>query len=295
MNGKKKMKGIILAGGKGTRLYPMTLPVPKPLLPVYDKPLLYYSLSVLIKAGIRDVLVITPRGCKEIFSRLLFDGSHLGMNISYKEQLVQRGIADAFIVGKEFIGDGNVCLLLGDNIFYSTEIGELLAEAQENLDGGVVFGYRVNDPRPFGVVEFDSTGKVISIEEKPKNPKSNYIIPGLYFYDNTVIQKAESLQPSARGELEITDINLRYLNEERLNVITFKRGTLWMDAGTEDSLLESSLMVKVLQQGGRFFCCPEEEAYRQGWIDRNQLRALADKIGSSRYGRYLAAVADDEE
>ncbi|MEE3362040.1 MAG: glucose-1-phosphate thymidylyltransferase RfbA [Anaerovoracaceae bacterium] len=289
------MKGIILAGGKGTRLYPMTLPVPKPLLPVYDKPLLYYSLSVLIKAGIRDVLIITPRGFEQAFSKLLHDGSQLGMNISYKEQLVQRGIADAFIVGKEFIGDGDICLLLGDNIFYSPGIGKLLAEAQENLDGGVVFGYRVDDPRPFGVVEFDSTGKVISIEEKPKDPKSNYIIPGLYFYDNTVIQKAESLQPSARGELEITDINLRYLNEGRLNVIPFRRGTLWMDAGTEDSLLDSSVMVKILQQGGKFFCCPEEEAFRQGWIDRGQLKALAEETGRSRYGQYLAAVADEEE
>ncbi len=269
------MKGIILAAGKGTRLYPMTRSICKPLLPVFDKPLLYYSLAVLQLAGIREVLVIVPPGDQEPFERLLKDGSQLGMQISYKEQLVQRGIADAFMVGEEFIGSDNVCLILGDNIFYGANFGESLKEAVKQTTGAVVFGYYVEHPEAFGVVEFDASGKAISIEEKPQHPKSNYIVPGLYFYDNRVIEIAKQVQPSARGELEITSVNTAYLEMGELHVVKLDPSFTWLDAGTDDSLLESALTVQKIQsETGRYVGCIEEIPFQKGWIDAGQLKAL---------------------
>lgn len=284
------MKGIVLAAGKGTRLYPMTRPVCKPLLPVYDKPLIYYPISVLMQADIRDILVIVPPGEEEVFYALLGDGSQLGIHIEYKVQEVARGIADAFIIGKEFIGDDDVCLVLGDNIFHCHKFEEALAEAKSRMNGAVVFGYWVEDPRPFGVVEFDETGKAISIEEKPLLPKSNYIIPGLYFYDNQVVEIAEGLKPSARGELEITDINIEYLNRGQLSVIHFDRGMTWLDAGTADSLLESAEVIKALQKSGQYVACLEEIAWERGFINDNQLKELAEKLAQTKYGQYLSTL-----
>ena len=246
-----EMKGIILAAGKGTRLYPMTKPVCKPLLPVYDKPLLYYPLAVLQRANIRDVLVIVPPDDMEPFVRLLGDGSQIGMNISYIEQKVQRGIADAFIVGEDFVGEDDVCLILGDNIFYGNELEAKLAEAMNPKTGATVFGYYVDHPEAFGVVEFDDDGKAISIEEKPQHPKSNYIVPGLYFYDNRVVEIAKHVQPSARGELEITSVNNAYLEMGELNVVKLGQEFTWLDAGTEESLLESAIAVKNIQKKTR--------------------------------------------
>ena len=284
------MKGIILAAGKGTRLYPMTKPICKPLVPVYDKPLLYYPLSVLQQAGIRDVLIIVPPDDTEPFVRLLGDGSQLGMQIQYIEQKVQRGIADAFIVGEEFIGKDDVCLILGDNIFCGSGLEEQLAQAieAERKGGAVIFGYYVDRPEAFGVVEFDAAGKAISIEEKPQKPKSNYIVPGLYFYDNRVVDIAKQVQPSARGELEITSVNNAYLEMGELSVIKLNPSFTWLDAGTEDSLLESALTIQRLRTAtGVNVGCIEEYALKNGWIDRAQLEQLADELRQTRYGQYL--------
>ncbi len=288
------MKGIILAAGKGTRLYPMTRSICKPLLPVFDKPLIYYSLAVLQLAGIREVLVIVPPGDQEPFERLLKDGSQLGMRISYKEQLVQRGIADAFMVGEDFIGSDSVCLILGDNIFYGTNLEDRLQEATKNTTGATIFGYYVEHPEAFGVVEFDAAGKAISIEEKPQHPKSNYIVPGLYFYDNRVIEIAKQVQPSARGELEITSVNTAYLAMGELQVVQLDQSFTWLDAGTEDSLLESALTVQKLQaESGRYVGCIEEIPFKKGWIDAAQLKALNADMEKTRYGGYLKKLMEE--
>ena len=285
------MKGIILAAGKGTRLYPMTHTTCKPLLPVYDKPLIYYPLSVLMQAGINEVLVIIPPDEEKTFAALLGDGSQLGMKISFAVQKVARGIADALLIGKDFIGEDSVCLVLGDNVFYQPELGSILKKARDFDKGAVVFGYYVEDPRPFGVVEFDENGRAISIEEKPRHPKSNYIIPGLYFYDSQVIEIAEHLTPSARGELEITDVNLEYLRRGQLSVIPLGDDFVWMDAGTADSLLETSLRIKNIQyKTGRYVGCIEELAFQEGWITQEQVHALGNQLKMTLYGQYLLCL-----
>ena len=285
------MKGIILAAGKGTRLYPATKPICKPLVTVYDKPLLYYPLSLMIRAGIKDVLIIVPQGDMEPFIRLLDDGEKLGINISYKEQKVQRGIADAFIVGKRFIGKESVCLALGDNIFYSERMAEILREARGNEEGATVFGYYVEDPRPFGVIEFDDSGRAISLEEKPENPKSNYVVPGLYFYDNSVVEIAQNLEPSARGELEITDVNREYMRRGQLRVVPLDAGVHWMDAGNCDDLLDSAMEVRLLQQEtGKNIGCIEEAALDMGYITTSDVHRIGNKHASTKYGQYLQSL-----
>lgn len=286
------MKGIVLAAGKGTRLYPMTLPVCKPLLPVYDKPLIYYPVSVLMQAGIREILVIVPPGEESVFQALMGDGSQWGMSISYAVQTVPRGIADAMLVGADFIGDDSVCLVLGDNIFHQERLPALLKQAAEQQAGATIFGYYVEDPRPFGVVEFGPDGMARSIEEKPQNPRSNYIIPGLYFYDNQVIEIARRLKPSARGELEITDVNLAYLNRGQLKVITLDRDFVWLDAGTADSVLEASETVRDIQRAtGRYVGCIEELAQKEGWITLEQVHNLGEALAKTRYGQYLLGLS----
>ena len=276
------MKGIILAAGKGSRLYPMTRPVCKPLLPVYDKPMIYYPLAVLLEAGIRDILIIIPPGEEGPFYRLLGSGGRLGVNITYEVQEVARGIADALLIGSQFIGNDDVCLVLGDNIFYSPKFGG---------EGACVFGYYVDDPRAFGVVEFDAQGRAVSIEEKPRYPKSNYIIPGLYFYDNSVVEIARNLEPSARGELEITDVNLEYMRREQLHVVKLDRDFVWLDAGTADSLLYSAQEVKRVQDAtGRYIACLEEIAYRRGYIDQKTVLRHAAELDKTLYGRYLECL-----
>ena len=286
------MKGIILAAGKGTRLYPMTYPVCKPLLPIYDKPMIYYPLDVLLQAGIRDILVLTPpQGETEAFRRLLGDGSKLGVSISYKEQPVARGIADALILGEEFIGDDRVCLILGDNIFFSPNFGDSLAQAVQNPDGATVFGYYVDDPRPFGVVEFDAQGNVLSLEEKPQQPKSNYIVPGLYFYDNKASQIAKNLKPSARGELEITDVNIEYMRQGSLKAVLLDREFTWFDAGTAESLLIAADGIRTIQkETGRYIGCIEETAWRCGYISEQQKNAVAQEMAATLYGQYLLGL-----
>lgn len=285
------MKGIILAAGKGTRLYPMTKPVCKPLVPVYDKPLIYYPIATLMQAGIKDILIIIPPGEEDSFLDLLGHGAHLGINIQYAVQHVARGIADALIIGKEFIGDDSVCLVLGDNIFHSVGMDRVLSDAAEKLDkGAIIFGYRVADPRPFGVVEFDEEGNVLSIEEKPQIPKSNYIIPGLYFYDNQVVEIAEGLKPSARGELEITDVNLEYMRRGQLEVIPFKRGLTWLDAGTAESVLDAALAIKALQLSGYNVGCIEEVAYHAGFISLEKVHEIGWTMRMTKYGQYLMRV-----
>jgi len=287
------MKGIILAAGKGTRLYPMTKPVCKPLLPIYDKPMLYYPLSVLQQAGIREVLIIVPPDDKDQFERLLGNGSQLGMQISYKEQYVQRGIADAFLVGKEFIGDDSVCLVLGDNLFYGAGLKDCLEKAQQNKISATIFGCYVDDPRAFGVVEFDYNGKAISIEEKPVHPKSNYIVPGLYFYDNRVVEIAKQLKPSARGELEITAVNNAYMELDELNVVTLGKEFVWLDAGTEDSLLQAAQVIQNLQRTtGNYVACIEEDAYKNGWITDKEYQQLGRALEKTRYGKYILSKCD---
>ncbi len=284
------MKGIILAAGKGTRMYPMTLPVCKPLIPVYDKPLIYYPLAVLMQAGIRDILIIVPADEMYPFVKLLGDGSELGINLTYRIQKVQRGIADAFIIGRTFIGDDRVCLILGDNIFRGDGLTESLNRAASN-GNATVFGYRVDDPRPFGVVELGPDGKALSIEEKPEHPKSNYIVPGLYFYDNSVVDIAAGLRPSARGELEITAVNNEYLRRGELNVVPLDEGFTWLDAGSAESLLESAnTIMRIQRKTGRQVACLEEIAYRMGYIDREQLMETGERMKKTAYGVYILGL-----
>lgn len=284
------MKGIILAAGRGTRLYPMTRPVCKPLLPVYDKPLIYYPLAVLMQAGIRDVLVIVPPGETDTFSALLGDGSQLGMNIQYTVQPVARGIADALLIGRDFADGDDVCLVLGDNIFWSPNFQQLLKQAAANNHGATVFGCYVDDPRPFGVVEFDESGKAISIEEKPQNPKSNYIVPGLYFYDGQAMDIAANLTPSARGELEITDVNLEYLRRDQLQVIPMEDEYVWLDAGNAKSMLQSAQTIHDLEDKGYYVGVIEEIAYREGWISAQQLHHLGQELSMTEYGQHLLSL-----
>lgn len=287
------MKGIILAAGKGSRLYPMTRPTCKPLLPVYDKPMIYYPLAVLMQAGIKDILIIIPPGEEGPFYRLLGNGARWGVNISYEVQEVARGIADALLIGERFIGGDSVCLVLGDNIFHSLSIEKLLSRAvrKAHEGGATVFGYYVANPRAFGVVEFDEEGRAISIEEKPRLPKSNYIIPGLYFYDNSVIEIAKGLKPSARGELEISDVNLEYLRRDQLHVIKLDRNFVWLDAGTADNLLTAGQAVKQVQdETGRYVACLEEIAYNRGYIDVEDLHRLGRELDQTLYGQYLLCL-----
>jgi glucose-1-phosphate thymidylyltransferase len=291
----KIMKGIILAGGSGTRLYPITSSISKQMLPVYDKPMIYYPLSVLMLAGIREILIIsTPRDLPG-FRNLLGDGKSLGLTFSYKEQPSPDGLAQAFILGEEFIGNDSVCMILGDNIFYGHGFGEALLKTAELKKGACVFGYYVTDPERYGVVEFDKNRKVLSLEEKPKIPKSNYAVTGLYFYDNTVVAKAKSLKPSARGELEITDLNRVFLNEGTLEIKLMGRGMAWLDTGTYESLLQAANFIATLEQRqGLKASCIEEIAYKRGFIDRNQLIKIAEPIKNSQYGKYLLRIANDE-
>ena len=285
------MKGIVLAAGKGTRLYPMTKPVSKPLLPVYDKPLIYYPISVLMQAGINDIMVIVPPGETHTFTALLGDGGQYGLRISYAEQPVARGIADALLIGRDFVGGDSVCLVLGDNIFYAPTLGSTLKAAARGNAGATVFGYWVEDPRPFGVVEFDKSGKAISIEEKPRYPKSNYIIPGLYFYDNQVMEIAADLKPSARGELEITDVNLEYLRRGQLKVVPLEKTFTWLDAGTADSLLDAAQTIKRIQDAtGRYVGCLEELGFYEEWITAEQVHATGEELGMTLYGKYLQCL-----
>ena len=309
------MRGIILAGGSGTRLYPLTKAISKQILPIYDKPMIYYPLSVLMLANIREILIIsTPRdllvfeellgdgsqlGIKleliistkrdlPIFENLLGNGRDFGIKLEYKIQDKPNGLAEAFIIGEEFIGDDNVCLILGDNVFYGAGFSGLIEEAAILKDGAIVFGYPVKDPRAYGVVEFDKSGKAISLEEKPENPKSNYAIPGLYFYDNTVVKKSKSIKPSARGELEITTINEKYLKEGKLNVKQLGRGITWLDTGTHEALLQAANYVETIQnRQGYYIACIEEIAYRKKWIKETQLKQLASSMLKTEYGKYL--------
>ena len=288
------MKGIILAGGKGTRLYPLTMAISKQLLPVYDKPMIYYPLSMLMLAGIREILVITTPEDSEQYKRLLGDGSKLGMSFHYATQSVPRGLADAFLVGKEFIGDDKVCLILGDNIFFGHGLPQVLRSAAEEESGAVVFAYPVRDPERYGVVEFDEHGKAISLEEKPLKPRSNYAVPGIYFYDNRVVRYAEELEPSPRGEIEITDINKRYLGDGELAVKVLGRGVAWLDAGTHESLLQASMFVQAVEdRQGMMISCVEEIAYRMGYIDEECLRNCAEPLASNEYGQYLLRFLDE--
>ena len=285
------MKGIVLAAGKGPRLYPMTKPVCKPLLPVYDKPLIYYPIAILMQAGISEILVIVPPNETATFTALLGAGSQYGLKISYAEQPVPRGIADALLIGQEFVGDDRVCLVLGDNIFYAPTLGATLKKAAASPAAATVFGYYVEDPRPFGVVEFDKNGKAISIEEKPRYPKSNYIVPGLYFYDQQVMEIARALKPSARGELEITDVNLEYLSRGQLQVIPLEKNFTWLDAGTADSLLAAAQTIKEIQDTtGRYVGCLEELGFYEGWISEEQVHAIGDELEMTLYGKYLKCL-----
>lgn len=287
------MKGIILAGGKGTRLYPLTIGISKQLLPVYDKPMIYYPLSMLMLAGIREVLIIsTPEDLPQ-FKRILLDGSQWGMLFSYAEQAQPRGLADAFIIGKEFIGDDPVALILGDNIFYGRGLGKILQNASQLIEGAIIFAYPVRDPQRYGVVEFDEGGKAISIEEKPLTPRSNYAVPGIYFYDNHVVQIAENLQPSPRGEIEITDVNRWYMQKGELYVEVLGRGVAWLDAGKHDSLLQASTFVQTVQdRQGLMISCPEEIAYYKGYINKDQLAQQVKQYAGNDYGRYLQELLD---
>jgi glucose-1-phosphate thymidylyltransferase len=285
------VKGIVLAAGKGTRLYPMTKPVCKPLLPVYDKPLIYYPIAILMQAGISDIMVIVPPDETDTFRALLGDGEQYGLKITYAEQPVARGIADALLIGREFVGEDRVCLVLGDNIFYAPNLGDTLKQAAANEKGATVFGYWVEDPHPFGVVEFDKDGKAISIEEKPRHPKSNYVIPGLYFYDNQVMEIAGNLKPSARGELEITDVNLEYLHRGQLQVVPLEKDFTWLDAGTADSLLDAGRTIKEIQdETGRYVGCLEELGLQEGWIDQDHVHAIGDELSMTLYGKYLQCL-----
>lgn len=284
------MKGIVLAGGSGTRLYPITKGISKQLMPIYDKPMIYYPLSVLMMAGIKDILIITTPEDQLGFTRLLGDGKQWGCNFEYVVQEVPNGLAQAFVLGEKFIGADKVALVLGDNIFYGAGMGTLL-QANTNVEGGVVYAYQVQDPERYGVVEFDEDFKVVSIEEKPAQPKSNYAVPGLYFYDNSVVSIAKELQPSARGEYEITDVNKAYLEMGKLKVSVLNRGTAWLDTGTFDSMMEASQFVQIIEnRQGLKVGCPEEIAYRMKYIDKEQLLKLAEPLKKSGYGRYLEGI-----
>jgi len=289
------VKGIILAGGHGSRLYPMTLPVSKQLLPVYDKPMVYYPLSTLMLAGIREILIISTPDELPRFKKLLGDGKQLGLTIEYKEQPEPRGIADAFVVGKDFISNDSVCLVLGDNIFYGHDLITMLEKSCRIKNGAIVFGYYVKHAERYGVVEFDKNKNVISIEEKPKDPKSNYAVVGLYFYDNSVVELAHTIKPSARGEIEITDINNEYLKRGKMKVELMGRGYAWLDTGTNSSLLDASMFVKTIEdRQGLKISCPEEIAFRKNYISRPELKHLADKLSASDYGKYLYGILEEE-
>lgn len=289
------MKGIVLAGGNGSRLHPLTIGVTKQLLPVYNKPMIYYPLSVLLLAGIKDILIITAPSDMPQFKRLLGDGSQLGVKFHYAVQPEPNGLAEAFIIGEEFIGSDPVCLVLGDNIFYGSHLRPLLQRAAEKKEGATLFGYEVKDPERYGVVELDPKGNPISIVEKPKNPKSNYAVTGLYFYDNHVVKIAKGLKPSARGELEITDVNQEYLKRGQTTVHLMGRGFTWLDAGTYESLMQASQFVQIIEERqGHCIASLEEIAYNQNFISRNQLKILGEKLGKSLYGRYLMQIAEKE-
>jgi len=286
------MKGIILAGGHGTRLFPITIPISKQLLPVYDKPMIYYPLSTLMLGGIREILIISSPEELPRFKKLLGDGSDWGISLHYAAQTEPRGLADAFIVGEEFIGDDSVCLILGDNIFYGHDLWKMLTESAQVRDGAVVFGYYVRDPERYGVIEFDNQGNALSIEEKPARPKSNYAVVGLYFYDNDVVRVAKTIKPSGRNELEITDVNNEYLKRGKLKVKLLGRGYAWFDTGTHESLVDASMFAKTVEERqGLKISCVEEVAYRMGYIDKDQFHALGRSLEKSEYGKYIMNIA----
>ena len=289
------MKGIILAGGKGTRLYPMTKAVSKQLLPIYDKPMIYYPLSILMLAGIREILIISTPEDTPVYDKLLGDGKRIGITLSYKVQETPRGLADAFILGEDFIGEDSVCLILGDNVFYGLDMTSTLHAAMAQNTGATIFGYPVKDPRSFGVVEFDREGKVLSIEEKPEKPKSNYAVPGLYFYDNRVVEIAKQVQPSARGEIEITAVNNAYLALGELRVTLLGRGMAWLDTGTPEGMLKAAEFVEAVQdRQGFYVSCIEEIAWRRGFITKEQLHSLGEELKMTDYGQYLISLAEGE-
>ncbi len=289
-------KGIILAGGSGTRLYPLTLAVSKQLMPVYDKPMIYYPLYVLMLAGIREILIITTPRDAEAFRALLGDGSQWGVKLSYKVQDKPNGLAEAFIIGEEFIGSDNVALILGDNLFYGEKLGEVLAQAMQRENESTIFGYQVSDPRRYGVVEIDATGKAVSIVEKPEEPKSDYAVPGLYFYTNDVVEIAKTIKPSDRGELEITSVNEVYMNQGKLRVEKMGRGMAWFDTGTHDALIETAQFVQTIEKRqGLQICCPEEIAYENRWISREKLLEAAEMFKKTNYGKFLKELAEEEK